>query len=110
MKSKILPVFHSLILVLVTVVLAIADHVIPLTLWDIALTIYVRLSSINNNSFIKGMVAVPTIPTIHNPAGIVIQRPSGYWTNIRTTQEVRSIKDSSGNTYNLPNNNSVGRR
>lgn len=68
-------------------------------------------SSINDNTFTEGHgLPITTIPTVQNPAGIVIQQPSGYWTNIRTTQDKRSIKDSGGNTYNLPNQNRMGRR
>ena len=67
-------------------------------------------SSINNNSFIEGHgLPVTTIPTTRNPAGIVIQKPSGFWTNIRTTSDQRTIVDSSGNSYILPNQNRMAR-
>ena len=67
-------------------------------------------SSINNNSFIKGHgLPVTTIPTTQHPAGIVIQKPSGFWTNIRTTSDQRTIQDSGGNSYNLPNQNRMVR-
>ena len=63
-------------------------------------------SSINNNSFIEGHgLPVTTIPTTRYPAGIVIQKPSGFWTNIRTTSDQRTIQDSGGNSYSLPNQN-----
>ena len=67
-------------------------------------------SSINNNLFIKGHgLPVTTIPTTQHPAGIVIQKPSGFWTNIRTTSDTRTIQDSGGNSYNLPNQNRMVR-
>ena len=114
MKSKKFLVFYSLILVVIACSDADCrpcDPTDPLGHNPNNLCPRFPHSSINNNSFIEGHGRpITTIPTIQNPAGIVIQRPSGYWTNIRTTQEIRSITDSAGNTYNLPNNNSVGRR
>ena len=68
-------------------------------------------SSINDNTFTEGVgLPITTIPSVQNPAGIVIHQPSGHWTNIRTTQQKRNIKDSGGNTYILPNQNRMGRR
>jgi len=63
-------------------------------------------SSINDNTFTEGQgLPVTTLPTVQNPAGIVIQKPSGFWTNVRTSGSKRRIQDSGGNTYILPNQN-----
>ena len=67
-------------------------------------------SSINDNTFVEGLgKPITTLPTTRHPAGIVIQKPSGFWTNVRSTQGQRSIQDSGGNTYILPNQNRMGK-
>ena len=68
-------------------------------------------SSINNSTFIEGNgLPITTLPTTQHPAGIVIQKPSGYWTNVRTTSNQRTVQDSSGNSYSYPTQKPLGLR
>ena len=66
-------------------------------------------ASINDNTFTTGVgLPITTIPTTQHPAGIVLQKPSGFWTNVNTSGGKRRVKDSGGNTYVLPNQNRMG--
>ena len=68
------------------------------------------LPSVNSNTFTQGIGApIRTIPTIQQPAGRVLHRTSGYWTNIQTRGNQRTIRDSQGQKIKLENQNGVGR-
>ena len=68
------------------------------------------LPSINSNTFTQGIgEPIRATPTIQNPAGRVLHQTSGYWTNIQTRGNQRTIRDSQGQKIKLENQNGVGR-
>ena len=68
------------------------------------------LPSVNSNTFTHGIGApIRSLPTIEQPAGRVLHQTSGYWTNINTSGDTRTIQDSKGQIISLPSLNQVGR-
>lgn len=58
---------------------------------------------INSDSFVQGNgLPVRELPTVQNPQGNVILKPTGFWTGSSTSGSNRVITDSSGNQYSLP--------
>lgn len=58
---------------------------------------------ISPDSFIQGDgLPVRELPTVQNPVGQLIVRPSGYWSGSTTSGQSRVIVDSTGNVYSLP--------
>ena len=67
-------------------------------------------SSINENTFIQGIgKPITTLPTVQQPTGRIIHSTNGFWTGVTTTNNTRTITDSEGSTYSLPNQNRMSR-
>ena len=41
------------------------------------------------------------LPTVQDPAGVILVQPKGFWTEMTTTGSSRVIRESSGNSYQL---------
>ena len=68
------------------------------------------LPSVNSNTFTQGIGApIRSLPTVQEPAGRVLHPTSGYWTNIQTSGNQRTIRDNHGQKIRLENQNKVGR-
>ena len=54
------------------------------------------------NAFIQGEARpVTTIPTIRQPQGSVLIKPTGFWTGVQTTDTQRTVTTSTGESYTL---------
>ena len=68
------------------------------------------LPSVNSNTFTQGVgKSIRSLPTVQQPKGRVIHQTNGYWTNINTSGNNRTIQDSKGQIISLPSQNRVGR-